>query len=67
MATTRTRQVEVPWDAIARRAYEISQSDSAAGPDENWLRAESELRHAPATRRRSTRRTGTADRVEAAA
>jgi hypothetical protein len=28
---------------VARRAYELSQSDGAAGDEENWLRAEREL------------------------
>jgi hypothetical protein len=28
---------------IARRAYEISQSESAGSEEENWLRAEREL------------------------
>jgi hypothetical protein len=65
MATTRTRRREVAWDEIARRAYEISQTDPAASPDENWLRAESELRSATTpVKRRSTQR---ANRVEAAA
>jgi hypothetical protein len=31
-------------DEIARRAYEISQSDEAGTPDEDWRRAERELR-----------------------
>ena len=30
-------------DAIARRAYEISQGHDAGTPEENWSRAESEL------------------------
>jgi hypothetical protein len=30
-------------DAIARRAYEISQSNEAGTPEENWARAEREL------------------------
>jgi hypothetical protein len=34
-------------DAIARRAYEISQSDDAGTDDENWRRAEAELRDRP--------------------
>jgi hypothetical protein len=34
-------------EAIARRAYEISQSDQAGTPEENWARAERELRGAP--------------------
>jgi hypothetical protein len=31
---------------IARRAHEISQSDTAGSDEENWLRAEREVRHA---------------------
>ncbi|HEY7207733.1 MAG TPA: hypothetical protein VH416_05785 [Gaiellaceae bacterium] len=31
-------------EAIARRAYEISQSPEAGTPEENWLRAVQELR-----------------------
>jgi hypothetical protein len=31
---------------IASRAYAISQSDSAGSDEENWLRAEHEVRHA---------------------
>ncbi len=31
---------------IARRAHEISQSDTAQSDEENWLRAEREVRHA---------------------
>jgi hypothetical protein len=31
-------------DAVARRACEISQSDEAGTPEENWARAERELR-----------------------
>jgi hypothetical protein len=30
-------------DAIRQRAHEISQSDEAGTPEENWLRAEREL------------------------
>jgi hypothetical protein len=30
-------------EAVARRAYEISQSDEAGTPEENWARAEREL------------------------
>jgi hypothetical protein len=29
---------------IARRAYELSQSDESGSDEENWLRAERELR-----------------------
>lgn len=31
-------------DAIARRAYEISQSEHSGTAEENWRRAEEELR-----------------------
>lgn len=31
-------------EAIRRRAYEISQGPDAGTPEENWLRAEEELR-----------------------
>lgn len=31
-------------DSISRRAYEISQSDEAGSDEENWRRAEAELR-----------------------
>ena len=31
-------------DDVARRAYEISQGADGASPEENWLRAEQELR-----------------------
>ena len=34
-------------DAIARRAYEISQSEEAGTPEENWQRAEHQLRGEP--------------------
>lgn len=46
-ATTATAGVtrrEVTHDQIARRAYEISQSATAGAPEENWYRAERELR-----------------------
>jgi len=29
---------------VEQRAYELSQSDEAASPEENWARAENELR-----------------------
>lgn len=35
-------------DEVARRAYEISQSAEAGTADENWARAEAELRQPPA-------------------
>ena len=35
---------EVTNEEIAARAYEISQSDVAGSSEENWLRAEQELR-----------------------
>jgi len=31
-------------DAIAQRAYELSQSGDAGSDEDNWLRAEQELR-----------------------
>ena len=34
-------------NAVARRAYEISQSDESGTPEENWARAERELRGEP--------------------
>jgi hypothetical protein len=37
-------------DAIKRRAYEISQSESAGTPEENWHRAERELRESTTTK-----------------
>jgi hypothetical protein len=37
-------------EACRQRAYEISQSEDAGTPEENWIRAEQELRGAaPAT------------------
>jgi len=38
--------VEITDEAIARRAYEISESDESGTPEENWVRAECELREA---------------------
>ena len=34
---------EVTHEMVARRAYEISQSDQAGTAEENWVRAEAEL------------------------
>ena len=42
--TARVSRREVTHDQIARRAYEISQSANAGSPEENWYRAERELR-----------------------
>jgi hypothetical protein len=40
---------EFDEEACRQRAYEISQSEDAGTPEENWLRAERELRgEAPA-------------------
>lgn len=39
-----TNQEDRPEEAIRRRAYEISQSDAAGSPTENWERAERELK-----------------------
>ena len=36
---------QVTHEQIARRAYEISQSPEARSPEENWFRAERELRN----------------------
>jgi hypothetical protein len=41
MATTRRETTD---EEIARRAYEISQSDTRGTDEENWWRAEHELR-----------------------
>jgi hypothetical protein len=35
---------DITHEMIARRAYEISQSPEARSPEENWFRAERELR-----------------------
>jgi hypothetical protein len=35
---------EITHEEIARRAYEIAQSDDAGTDEENWRRAERELR-----------------------
>jgi hypothetical protein len=40
----RARAQELSSDGIAELAYAISQSESAGSPEENWLRAEQELR-----------------------
>ncbi len=37
-------EFEFDEEACRQRAYEISQSEHAGTPDENWLRAEQELR-----------------------
>ncbi len=42
--TARVSRREITHEQIARRAYEISQSPSAGTPEENWYRAERELR-----------------------
>ena len=48
MAASRTgeRATEISREEIAQRAYEISQRGGAGSPEENWLRAEQELRDA---------------------
>lgn len=38
---------EVTDEIIAKRAYEISQSEEAGTPEENWERAKRELGEAP--------------------
>jgi hypothetical protein len=35
---------EITYEMVAERAYYISQSGTGGSPDENWLRAEHELR-----------------------
>jgi hypothetical protein len=39
-----TAEGQVSHDEIAQRAYEIAQGPEAGSDDENWLRAEQELR-----------------------
>jgi hypothetical protein len=39
-----SEHAQVTDEEIARRAHEISQSDESGSDDENWRRAESELR-----------------------
>ena len=39
----------VSQDEIARRAYELAHGDDAGSDEENWLRAENELRGSSAT------------------
>jgi len=36
--------IEITHEMIARRAFEISLTDEAGTPEENWQRAERELR-----------------------
>jgi len=43
---------EITEEMIARRAYEISQSGDAGTPEENWRRAEEELRRGVPSGRR---------------
>lgn len=43
-AVEKQQTTEVDEEAIARRAYEISQGDDAGTSEENWQRAERELR-----------------------
>ncbi len=40
----RPEQSDVTYEDVARRAYEISQGEGAGSPEENWARAERELR-----------------------
>jgi hypothetical protein len=42
---TITPRREISHEAIARRAFEISQSPEGRSPEENWFRAERELRN----------------------
>jgi len=43
-AETQGQQVTVTDEMIEARAYEISQEDGAGSAEENWQRAEQELR-----------------------
>jgi Protein of unknown function (DUF2934) len=43
-AATAKRADTLSREEIARRAYEIAQSEAAGSDEENWLRAEAELR-----------------------
>jgi hypothetical protein len=43
-SSSRPATREVSHEQIARRAYEIFKSGTGGTPDENWLRAERELR-----------------------
>jgi hypothetical protein len=43
-APAQGQRLEVTYEMIARRAYEISQSGTGGGELDNWLRAERELR-----------------------
>lgn len=42
--TPRVGQQQVTHEQIARRAYEISKSGTGGTPEDNWFRAERELR-----------------------
>jgi hypothetical protein len=44
VAPAQARPVEVTYEMIARRAYEIHLSGTGGGELDNWLRAERELR-----------------------
>jgi hypothetical protein len=44
-AAAATPRREITHEMIARRAYEISQSPEGRSPEENWFRAERELRN----------------------
>lgn len=49
LETVETDQPEAIWleeESIRVRAYEISQSEDPGSPEENWGRAEAELREA---------------------
>jgi hypothetical protein len=48
VATKNKQQQQEPThEQIAQRAYELSQNDGAAGEEDNWHRAERELRGEP--------------------
>ena len=52
-AEKRSTKVESDEAAIRQRAYEISQREDAGSAQENWQRAEADLRGAPDTDGRS--------------
>jgi hypothetical protein len=66
-----TMPLELTDEEIARRAYEIFESEDRGTDEENWLRAEQELRGrpsaaAPKRRRLTTARTVASDKTSRA-
>ena len=50
-----TKKREPTVEEIAQKAYEISESEHPGSDEENWYRAEHELRVKPATRARKSK------------